>query len=349
MIEPMKAVLADKPFSDPDWIFERKLDGDPLPGDRRRRRRPAAVAHRPRHEPRATPRSSRRSSASRRATSSSTARSSPSRRHHQLLAAPAARAASACRCSSTCSTCSRLDGDDLRALPLRERKALLRRALDFGGPAALHPAPQRRARRGALPRGLREGPRGRDRQARRQPLPSRRPLARLAQAQVPRRAGARDRRLHRAEGVAHRVRRAAGRLLRRRRAALRRQGRHRLRPRTRCASSAQPDARARARRPAVRALQADPAAARTGSSPSWWPRSASPSGRATAGCATRATSACATTSRRARSSARSRRERRDHPPGQGAVPRRRDHQGRPRRLLRARRPSGCCRTSSAGR
>ena len=23
----MKAVLADKPFSDPDWIFERKLDG----------------------------------------------------------------------------------------------------------------------------------------------------------------------------------------------------------------------------------------------------------------------------------------------------------------------------------
>ena len=27
MIEPMKAVLADKPFSDPNWIFERKLDG----------------------------------------------------------------------------------------------------------------------------------------------------------------------------------------------------------------------------------------------------------------------------------------------------------------------------------
>jgi bifunctional non-homologous end joining protein LigD len=27
VIEPMKAVLADKPFSDPTWIFERKLDG----------------------------------------------------------------------------------------------------------------------------------------------------------------------------------------------------------------------------------------------------------------------------------------------------------------------------------
>jgi bifunctional non-homologous end joining protein LigD len=26
-IEPMKAVLHDRPFSDPDWIFERKLDG----------------------------------------------------------------------------------------------------------------------------------------------------------------------------------------------------------------------------------------------------------------------------------------------------------------------------------
>jgi bifunctional non-homologous end joining protein LigD len=27
MIEPMKAVLSDEPFSDPKWIFERKLDG----------------------------------------------------------------------------------------------------------------------------------------------------------------------------------------------------------------------------------------------------------------------------------------------------------------------------------
>jgi DNA ligase D-like protein (predicted ligase) len=26
-VEPMKAVLADRPFSDPEWIFERKLDG----------------------------------------------------------------------------------------------------------------------------------------------------------------------------------------------------------------------------------------------------------------------------------------------------------------------------------
>ena len=25
---PMKAVLTDRPFSDPNWIFERKLDGE---------------------------------------------------------------------------------------------------------------------------------------------------------------------------------------------------------------------------------------------------------------------------------------------------------------------------------
>ncbi len=25
--EPMKAVMTDRPFSDPDWLFERKLDG----------------------------------------------------------------------------------------------------------------------------------------------------------------------------------------------------------------------------------------------------------------------------------------------------------------------------------
>jgi bifunctional non-homologous end joining protein LigD len=42
--------------------------------------------------------------------------------------------------------------------------------------------------------------------------------------------GARDRRLHRAAGVAYGARRATARLLRRRPAALRGQGRHRLRP-----------------------------------------------------------------------------------------------------------------------
>ncbi len=26
--QPMKAVLSDEPFSDPQWLFERKLDGE---------------------------------------------------------------------------------------------------------------------------------------------------------------------------------------------------------------------------------------------------------------------------------------------------------------------------------
>ena len=109
----------------------------------------------------------------------------------------------------------RHEGEDLRDLPLRERKARLRARASLRGPPALHPAPQR-ARRGDVRRGLPQGPRGHHRQARRQPLP-RHPLARLAQAQVPRRAGAGDRRLHRAAGLAHRLRRAAGGPLRGRR------------------------------------------------------------------------------------------------------------------------------------
>src|SRR5690348_4203761 len=33
--QPMKAVLSDRPFSDPDWVFERKLDGERCGGMRR--------------------------------------------------------------------------------------------------------------------------------------------------------------------------------------------------------------------------------------------------------------------------------------------------------------------------
>ena len=128
-------------------------------------------------------------------------------------------------------------------------------------------------------------------------------------------------------------------------APLRRQGRHRLRPRDAarrsaraCASSSRTSRRSsrssRSRR------------ARTGCGPSWWRRSASrewtrdgrlrhprflglrddkpaPRGRARA---------CR------------REHRRDHAPRQGAVPRRRDHEGGPRLVLRARVRTGCCRT-----
>ena len=258
MIEPMKAVLADTPFSDPNWIFERKLDGirclatrdasgvrlvsrtgrgmnHEYPDDRRgARARAVRRLHRRRRD-----RGLRE-------------------RHHELLEASAARPRARARVPLP-----------LRPpAPRRRGPAQPAAAQAQGAPppgarvrraGALQPPPQRRARRGAVPRGLREGPRGSDREARRQPLPERRPLARLAQAEVPRRAGARDRRLHRAEGLPHRVRRAARGLLRRRRdAPLRRQGRHRLRP-PHAAGARRAHARARAGRVAVRALQADPA------------------------------------------------------------------------------------------
>ena len=216
VIEPMKAVLSDKPFSDPDWIFERKLDGIRCLAHAGRLRRPADVAHRPPDE-RRVPRDRRG------------ARARAGRGLHRRRRAGGLR-------RDGITSFSRLQQPhrervpvflylfDLPAprrrgparVPLRERKARLRRALELRRPGPLQPSPQGRARRGAVPRGLPEGPRGRDRQARRQPLP-RRPLARLAQAQVPRRAGARDRRLHGAEGLAHRVRRAARGLLRGRR------------------------------------------------------------------------------------------------------------------------------------
>ena len=78
MIEPMKAVLADTPFSDPDWIFERKLDGIRCLAIRDG----SGVSLMSRTARRMNdqfPELVRRSSASRRVTSSPTARSWPSR------------------------------------------------------------------------------------------------------------------------------------------------------------------------------------------------------------------------------------------------------------------------------
>ena len=43
----MKAVLTDERFSDPGWIFERKLDGIRCVAIRSAPRAPAAVAQRP--------------------------------------------------------------------------------------------------------------------------------------------------------------------------------------------------------------------------------------------------------------------------------------------------------------
>ena len=138
--EPMKAVLWDEPFSDPDWIFERKLDGV------------RCLAHRHGDGVRLVSRTDRgmngdypelvealeaepcedfvdrrRGGGVRRA------------RDHELLAAPAPSTASEWRSSTTSSICCGWRGEDVRALPLRQRKAQLRRALRFEGHVRFSP------------------------------------------------------------------------------------------------------------------------------------------------------------------------------------------------------------------
>ena len=64
----------------------------------------------------------------------------------------------------------RLDGEDLRAAAAPRAQGAPPAGARVPGPDPLQPAPEGRARRGALPRGVPEGARGRDRQARRQPV-----------------------------------------------------------------------------------------------------------------------------------------------------------------------------------
>ena len=89
-----------------------------------------------------------------------------------------------------------IDGRDLRALPLRTRKRLLRELRRLRAPRAPDLAPQSR-RRGVLRRGLPPSLGGPDRQACGQHLHIG-SLGRLAEVQVRARAGAGDRRVHRA-------------------------------------------------------------------------------------------------------------------------------------------------------
>ena len=138
MIEPMKAVLSDEPFSDPGWIFERKLDGI------------RCIAIRDGGGVQLMSRTARRMNdqfpelvqALERQTShdfiadgeivafqngiTSFARLQQRARrrvpvHLYIFDLP------------------RYDGEDLRAVPLRERKARLRKAFDFAGPVHFNP------------------------------------------------------------------------------------------------------------------------------------------------------------------------------------------------------------------
>ena len=174
MIEPMKAVLADKPFSDPDWIFERKLDGDPLPRASATASARPAVSRTDRRMNDDYPEIVRGARARSRAgdfvvdgevVAFDGAASRASR-------ACSAAAASACRSSSTCSTCLRLDGEDLRdAAAARAQGARCAARSSFGGPVRFNPHRNGEHGEELFREACRKGLRGRDRQARRQPLP----------------------------------------------------------------------------------------------------------------------------------------------------------------------------------
>ena len=138
MIEPMKAVLSDQPFSDPDWIFERKLDGIRCIAikdgsgvslmsrtARRMNDQFPEIAEALEREPTADFVADGEVVAMRDGVSSFELLQQRHRRrvrvHYYVFDMP------------------RLNGEDLRPLPLRERKARLRRALRFEGPIHFNP------------------------------------------------------------------------------------------------------------------------------------------------------------------------------------------------------------------
>jgi bifunctional non-homologous end joining protein LigD len=138
VIEPMKAVLADTPFSDPDWIFERKLDGI------------RCLAIKDDSGVSLMSRTARRMNDQFPEVAAALERE-PSRdfiADGELVAFEGNRTSFA-RLQQRARKrvpvflyvfdLPRHDGEDLRELPLRERKARLRRALDFKGPIRLNP------------------------------------------------------------------------------------------------------------------------------------------------------------------------------------------------------------------
>ena len=138
MIEPMKAVLADTPFSDPGWIFERKLDGI------------RCLAIRDDSGLSLMSRTARRMNDQFPELVSALERE-PSRDFvldGEIVAFQGSvtsfarlqqRARERVPVFLYVFDLPRHEGEDLRPLPLRERKARLRRALDFKGPIRFNP------------------------------------------------------------------------------------------------------------------------------------------------------------------------------------------------------------------
>jgi bifunctional non-homologous end joining protein LigD len=138
VIEPMKAVLADKPFSDPNWIFERKLDGI------------RCLAIRDASGVTLMSRTGRRMNSEYPALVEALERepSGDFIGDGEIVAFENGitsfsrlqrRARERVPVFLYLFDLPRHEGEDLRALPLRERKARLRRALKFGGPLRFNP------------------------------------------------------------------------------------------------------------------------------------------------------------------------------------------------------------------
>jgi bifunctional non-homologous end joining protein LigD len=146
-IEPMKAVLTGEAFSDPAWIFERKLDGV------------RCIAFRDGAAVRLVSRTGRDMNGSYPELVEALERercedfvvdgeivafegavTSFSRLQRRMqLSDPEAARRTGVAVFLYVFDLLRLEGDDLRALPLRERKARLRRALSFHGPVRFNP------------------------------------------------------------------------------------------------------------------------------------------------------------------------------------------------------------------
>ena len=140
--QPMKAVLSDRPFSDPAWLFERKLDGERC-GTLRERGRVSLLSRSGQRLNETYPE----------LVDALVAVGGPDllvdgevvafkgrqtsfeqlQRRMQIHDAERARR-SGVPVFYYLFDLLELDGEDLRALPLRERKARLRKAFDFRGP-----------------------------------------------------------------------------------------------------------------------------------------------------------------------------------------------------------------------
>jgi bifunctional non-homologous end joining protein LigD len=145
--EPMKAVLADEPFSDPGWIFERKLDGVRCLAIRdgeellllSRTRRKLNGGYPELVDALAADRC-RRFAADGEIVAFAGGVTSFSRLQGRMqLSDPEAARRSRIAVYLYLFDLVHLDGDDLRELPLRARKGHLRRALSFHGPVRFTP------------------------------------------------------------------------------------------------------------------------------------------------------------------------------------------------------------------